>query len=89
MKEKNDDEPIAIVQESRKGDLVAEAKRKANGQAFPKQHRDNFMDIEALMNKSPVVRPQMVVPEPTRKKKNKGRSTKHPVPSKTTSGSTI
>lgn len=50
---------------------MAAAKRKANGQALLEQNRDNVMDIEALMNKAPVVRLQVIVLEPRRDKNNK------------------
>lgn len=75
MREKNEDEPVSFIQESLKGDLVAAAKRNADGQALSNQRRDHAMDIDALMNKSSIVRPPMVVSEP-KKSKTKAKKTK-------------
>lgn len=69
MKEKNDEEPVFGVQEFQKGDLMAVEKVNVDGQAFQKQRRDNVMELNELMNKAPVVRPPMDVPEPRRKRK--------------------
>lgn len=48
--------------------MVAVEKRRSDGQDLPKQRRDNFMDIDELMSKAPVVRPTMVKSKPRRKK---------------------
>lgn len=76
MRKNNDGDPIYVVLESRKGDLVAVANRSAGSQALKNQHRGNVMEIEALMNKEPLFRPPMIVLEATRKKNKARKNTK-------------
>lgn len=67
-KKKEDDEPMPIVRESQNRYLVAAYKGTDESQTLPKIKGCNLVDIDAIFNKAPIVRPPLFVPTPGKKK---------------------
>lgn len=69
FREKAGEELVAVVRESRRGDIVAGGKEKTELKTIPKEGRDKLMNTGSLLNNASTVIPPFAVSAPSERKK--------------------